>query len=120
MIAPVLALVAWTFVRPSRWPFTDIVAPAALSVRDTLYLMQSSYEPRPLLFSTDPASGRLAFYNRLMPWDHAAGWLLHREAGGYSAHFDGSPYRPFDLEGGLLCAPDARSWELAREALLGP
>jgi fructose-1,6-bisphosphatase/inositol monophosphatase family enzyme len=35
----------------------------------------------------------LLFYNRLMPWDHAAGWLLHREAGGYSAHFDGAPIR---------------------------
>ncbi len=33
----------------------------------------------------------LLVYNRLMPWDHAAGWLLHREAGGYSAHFDGTP-----------------------------
>ena len=22
------------------------------------------------------------FFNRLMPWDHAPGWLLHREAGG--------------------------------------
>src|SRR4029453_3527691 len=32
----------------------------------------------------------LLFYNKLMPWDHAAGWLLHREAGGYSAHFDGT------------------------------
>jgi fructose-1,6-bisphosphatase/inositol monophosphatase family enzyme len=28
----------------------------------------------------------LLFYYRLMPWDHAAGWLLHKEAGGYSAH----------------------------------
>ena len=32
----------------------------------------------------------LLFYNKLMPWDHAAGWLLHQEAGGYSAHFDGT------------------------------
>ena len=23
----------------------------------------------------------LLFYNKLMPWDHAAGWLLHQEAG---------------------------------------
>lgn len=58
------------------------------------------------------------FYNKLMPWDHAAGWLLHREAGGYSAHFDGTPYRPFDLTGGLLCAPTAESWREVRDALL--
>jgi fructose-1,6-bisphosphatase/inositol monophosphatase family enzyme len=61
----------------------------------------------------------LLFYNKLMPWDHAAGWLLHREAGGYSAHFDGSDYRPTHLTGGLICAPDKESWQLARDALLG-
>lgn len=60
----------------------------------------------------------LLLYNKLMPWDHAAGWLLHREAGGHSAHFDGSPYRPTDLTGGLICAPDAASWTAARDALL--
>ena len=60
----------------------------------------------------------LLFYNKLMPWDHAAGWLLHREAGGYSAHFDGTAYRPTYLTGGLICAPDRASWLLAREALL--
>ncbi|HRO60212.1 MAG TPA: inositol monophosphatase [Burkholderiaceae bacterium] len=59
------------------------------------------------------------FYNRLMPWDHAAGWLIHREAGGYGAHFDGSQYRPFHTQGGLLCAPDESAWHQVREALLG-
>lgn len=59
----------------------------------------------------------LLFYNKLMPWDHAAGWLLHREAGGYSAHFDGAPYLPTHLEGGLVCAPDEASWQAARRAL---
>ena len=61
----------------------------------------------------------LLFYNKLMPWDHAAGWLLHREAGGFSAHFDGSDYKPTHLTGGLICAPDKESWQLARDALLG-
>lgn len=58
-------------------------------------------------------------YNKLMPWDHAAGWLLHREAGGYSAHFDGSAYLPSHTTGGLLCAPDEASWREVREALMG-
>jgi len=58
-------------------------------------------------------------YNRLMPWDHAPGWLLHHEAGGYSAHFDGTPYLPTHFGGGLICAPDAESWSAVREALLG-
>jgi fructose-1,6-bisphosphatase/inositol monophosphatase family enzyme len=65
------------------------------------------------------ASGNchLLLYNKLMPWDHAAGWLLHREAGGFSARFDGSDYRPAVQSGGLLYAPDKASWQLAREAL---
>lgn len=57
-------------------------------------------------------------YGRLYPWDHAPGWLLHREAGGYSARFDGTPYDPTDISGGLICAPDRESWENLREALL--
>ncbi|HUM08053.1 MAG TPA: inositol monophosphatase family protein [Acidocella sp.] len=57
-------------------------------------------------------------FRKLMPWDHAAGWLLHREAGGYSRHFDGTEYRPSNLSGGLLLAPDATSWEALAEALL--
>jgi len=59
------------------------------------------------------------FFNRLMPWDHAPGWLLHQEAGGYSAHFDGKGYRPAHTIGGLICAPDRASWQLVRDALLG-
>lgn len=66
------------------------------------------------------ASGFCHFllYNRLMPWDHAAGWLLHREAGGYSAHFDGTPYRPTHRTGGLLYAPNKDSWHAIHDALL--
>jgi xylan 1,4-beta-xylosidase len=60
-------LVNWRFVVPSRWPFEDIVAPAALSVRDTLYLLQSATQSRPILFSTAPETGRLEFYNRWLP-----------------------------------------------------
>lgn len=59
----------------------------------------------------------ILFYNRLMPWDHAAGWLLHREAGGYSAHFDGSPYAPSHTSGGLLYAPDRPAWDAVHAAL---
>lgn len=66
------------------------------------------------------ASGHcdILLYNKLHPWDHAAGWLLHQEAGGYSAHFDGSPYKPTHRDGGLLLAPDEASWEEVRKLLL--
>ncbi|MFD2058767.1 inositol monophosphatase family protein [Mesorhizobium calcicola] len=64
------------------------------------------------------ASGHAHFvvYNKLMPWDHLAGVLIHAEAGGHAARFDGSAYLPSHLDGGLLVAPDRESWqELRRE-----
>ncbi|MGX9116345.1 inositol monophosphatase family protein [Mesorhizobium sp. BHbsci] len=64
------------------------------------------------------ASGHAHFvvYNKLMPWDHLAGVLIHAEAGGYAARFDGSDYLPSHVGGGLLVAPDEESWrELRRE-----
>ncbi len=59
-------------------------------------------------------------FHRLLPWDHAPGWLLHREAGGPAAPRDGSAYDPTRFGGGLLCAPDEPSWRALREALLAP
>lgn len=61
-------LATWEHITPSRWPLTDIVAPAALSVRDTIYLLPSTTSPLPILMLTEPASGRVEFYNRLLPW----------------------------------------------------
>jgi fructose-1,6-bisphosphatase/inositol monophosphatase family enzyme len=56
-------------------------------------------------------------YNRLLPWDHAAGVLLHAEAGGYAAMLDGSAYDPAVMEGGMICAPDRASWAALRTVL---
>ena len=64
------------------------------------------------------ANGELdyMFFFRLLPWDHAAGWLLHKEAGGYSHRLDNLPYRPVDFEGPLLLTSDEEQWhELKRE-----
>lgn len=70
------------------------------------------------------SEGRLhfAFFRRLMPWDHAPGVLIHAEAGGHAAHLDGTPYRPDGpvQSRGLLCAPDAASWQLVRDTLFAP
>ena len=60
-----------------------------------------------------------AVYHRLLPWDHAAGVLLHQEAGGYSACLDGRDYAPDRTDGGLICAPDRESWLGLREAFFG-
>ena len=50
-------------------------------------------------------------FNRLLPWDHLPGWLLHQEAGGFSAHFDGSPLAATDVTGGLICTSDRVSFD---------
>ncbi|MBV2156286.1 inositol monophosphatase [Kitasatospora sp. SUK 42] len=71
----------------------------------------------------DVAEGRCDFilYWRTLPWDHAPGSLLVTEAGGVSARFDGTPYRPEapGCEDGLLVAADPHTWELTRGILLG-
>ncbi|MEV4560097.1 inositol monophosphatase [Kitasatospora sp. NPDC049285] len=68
------------------------------------------------------ATGELDFilYWRTLPWDHAPGSLLITEAGGRSARFDGSPYRPEAPGGqdGLLVAADPDQWERLRTVLL--
>ena len=60
-------LVNWRYVTPDKWPMEDMCAPAALSVRDTLYLFQSTFEQRPIFVSTEPEKGKLQFYNRWLP-----------------------------------------------------
>ena len=57
----------WRHITPTRWPLTDVVAPAALSVGDTIYLLPATTTPLPILMLTQPASGRVEFYNRLLP-----------------------------------------------------
>ncbi len=64
------------------------------------------------------AESHFALFSRLLPWDHAAGALIHAEAGGYNACWDGTPYRPTRHTGGLLLAPDAASWTALAELLL--
>jgi xylan 1,4-beta-xylosidase len=72
-------LVNWKYVVPDKWPMEDMCAPAAVSVRDTLYLFQSTFERRPIFYTTTPEAGNLHFYNRwppalpkdIGPWDPA-------------------------------------------------
>jgi fructose-1,6-bisphosphatase/inositol monophosphatase family enzyme len=66
-------------------------------------------------------SGRSHFslYRKIMPWDHAAGVLMHAEAGGYHAKLDGGRYAPTEHSGGLLLAPDRESWVALRDLLFG-
>ncbi|NQV55892.1 MAG: inositol monophosphatase [Rhodospirillales bacterium] len=63
----------------------------------------------------DMARGRLDFaeYGNLKPWDHAAGLLFHKEAGGFAAFTDGAePYVPGPIsQGRFLAASDRKSWD---------
>lgn len=69
----------WQYLTANRWPFEDMCAPAAVSVRDTLFLFQSTFESRPILYSVAPEKGIWEFYNRwtprlpkdIGPWDPA-------------------------------------------------
>jgi hypothetical protein len=58
----------WRHITPTRWPLTDVVAPSALTVRDTIYVMPSTTRPVPMLMLTQPSTGRVEYYNRTMPW----------------------------------------------------
>ncbi len=56
-------------------------------------------------------------HGRLKPWDHAAGNLMHREAGGYAAMSTGTDYSPLLLSGVLITAPDRQSWDEVRRLM---
>jgi fructose-1,6-bisphosphatase/inositol monophosphatase family enzyme len=69
------------------------------------------------------ADGHIHFvlWSKLMPWDHAAGVLLHAEAGGYNAYLDGGHYLPIRIKApGLLLTPDEASWQALYERLIAP
>ncbi|MEM8694573.1 MAG: inositol monophosphatase family protein [Pseudomonadota bacterium] len=61
----------------------------------------------------------ISLYERVLPWDHAAGELFLAEAGGKTARPDGTPYSPADRRPGLLSAATPRLWDRAAEILFG-
>ncbi|HKK29963.1 MAG TPA: inositol monophosphatase [Alphaproteobacteria bacterium] len=66
--------------------------------------------------------GRMHFgiYTRLNPWDHAAGVLLHQEAGGVARLGDGSPYRPTERGSLCLLTPDEELWQTLHSEVIEP
>ncbi|MCS6891859.1 MAG: inositol monophosphatase family protein [Rhodovarius sp.] len=105
-----LGAVAWGFMTPER---RARVLPRLARLAGVQNLRCAAHEWRLA------AAGHLHLlvYNRLLPWDHAAGWLLHREAGGYSARFDASPYTPLETGGGIVAVPRAEDWAAVMEGL---
>jgi fructose-1,6-bisphosphatase/inositol monophosphatase family enzyme len=70
---------------------------------------------------TQVATGQKDYvvYYRLLPWDHAPGALILREAGGVARHPDRRDYQVTDLPEATLLAPDEPTWERARADLFG-
>jgi len=62
----------------------------------------------------------IALFQRILPWDHAAGALFLTEAGGRITHWDGAPYRIGGCGTGVLAATSPEVWEQAAEILLSP
>lgn len=46
-----------------------------------------------------------SLYSRIRAWDHLAGAMMLKEAGGDVRKWDGSEHKPSDQRGGLICAP---------------
>lgn len=57
-------------------------------------------------------------YGRTLPWDHAPGVLLAKEAGCVARRFDGTDYRAGVDAHGLLVAADDETWRTIRHRLL--
>ncbi|GIE86518.1 inositol monophosphatase family protein [Actinoplanes regularis] len=54
---------------------------------------------------------------RILPWDHAPGTLIVREAGGVARHLDGAEYRPTNRRRGLLVAANGEIWQAVHSTL---
>ncbi|MGA1803571.1 inositol monophosphatase family protein [Rhizobium sp. HT1-10] len=111
-ISAMTGIVAWAHMgEPER----SRIAGNMAKLRMSFYYNCSAYEYWML------ACGKIDFvsHQKLNPWDHLAGLLIHREAGGYSAHYDGSAHRPGEMTGGIIAAADRESWETVRREIIG-
>ena len=100
------------------WAYTEEPLRSRLARNHAKFLSQIGYRCAAHEYRILATGGaHFACYNKLMPWDHLPGALIHQEAGGYLARWDGSAYLPAHVGGGLLAAPDRESWQAIRAAL---
>lgn len=113
--APIREMTGTTSWHMAPEPYRTHIAANLHKLRGVFTYRCSAYEYRLI------ADGHVHFslHYKLMPWDHAAGVLIHSEAGGFSARFDGSRYAPAQTEGGLILAPDRASWEDLSQTFFG-
>jgi fructose-1,6-bisphosphatase/inositol monophosphatase family enzyme len=111
-IAAMTGMVSWRFMPE---PLRDRVLPALPQFAQTWDHRCAAHEYRALI----AGHSHFVVFNRLMPWDHLAGVLLHAEAGGVHAKFDGSRYLAGETSGGLICAPSHAARSAVAHWLLG-
>lgn len=100
------------------WSYTQEPLRSRLARNHSKFLSQFGYRCAAQDYRILATGGaHFAVYNRLMPWDHLPGALIHREAGGHLARWDGNAYLPGHVGGGLLAAPDRESWHAIQAAL---
>ncbi|MEN5298303.1 inositol monophosphatase family protein [Brucella sp. TWI559] len=100
------------------WQYTAEPVRSRLARNHTKFLSQIGYRCAAHEYRIIATGGaHFACYNKLMPWDHLPGALIHQEAGGYLARWDESDYLPSHTGGGLLVAPDKESWKAIQSAL---
>lgn len=125
-------LLNWKYIEPNKWPLEDNCAPAALSVRDTMYIFQSTFGQRPIFYTTEPETGRLKFFNRWLPllpdsigpWDPAIyhdedtdRWFMYWGSSNvfpiYGSELDHSKKLIYtgDIKELIYLHPDKHGWE---------
>ncbi|MCB2061002.1 MAG: inositol monophosphatase family protein [Novosphingobium sp.] len=111
---PLVAALGTHFLSPERRARVHACAETGLDVVPVPRCAAESY-PR-LVFGNDD----IALFQRILPWDHAAGILFLCEAGGHATHWDRRPYRVGGDGQGVLVAASEPLWQAAADLLLGP
>ena len=110
---PPVAALGTHFLSAGRRARVHRVAERSLDVRPVPRCAAESY-PRLALGQDD-----IALFQRILPWDHAAGALFLTEAGGRATHWDGTPWRVGGAGRGMLAAATPDLWRVAADLLLG-
>jgi fructose-1,6-bisphosphatase/inositol monophosphatase family enzyme len=99
----------------SRCPDAAVQAPNYTMMSAGAHEYPSLVIQQPHFGGDKPFAHFRASFFHCTPWDDAAGVLMHREAGGYSAFWSGDTYQPSMMHTGLALAPDQDSWNKLRE-----
>lgn len=111
-VRPVAAL-GTHFLSPPRRDRVHAWAERRLAVTGVPRCAAESY-PRLVFGQND-----MALFQRILPWDHAAGVLFLEEAGGVASHWDRTPYRVGGPGEGIFLAANRKLWETGSRVLLG-